>query len=120
MLEGGFFMQALEVNGKNVALNSRGMMLHFDEWNEDIAKAIAHEDGLDLQDCHWAAIKFLRDYFMEFEVPPSPRVMIQAVGDKLTTTGKCNGKTLKQLFPKGGCKHACRIAGLPREYCNAC
>lgn len=113
-------MQAIEVNGKNVELNTKGMLQNFDDWNEDVAKAIASEDGLELQACHWTAIKYLRDYYLEYEVPPSPRTLIKEIGAKLTSSGQCNGKTLRELFPLGGCKHACRIAGLPREYCNAC
>jgi len=113
-------MQSIEVKGKTLQLNSKGLLQNMGDWNEDVAKAMAMEDGFELNDCHWAAINFLRDYYHEFEVPPSSRVMIKEVGDKMSASGKCSGKMLKQLFPKGGCKHACRIAGLPMEYCNAC
>ena len=113
-------MQTIQVQGTAIPLNSKGMLLNFDDWNKAVAKEIAKQDGLELTECHWAAINFLREYYHEFGVPSSPRVMLSAVGHKMSTTGKCNGKELKTLFPKGGCKHACRIAGLPREYCNAC
>ena len=113
-------MLALEINGRALPLNAEGLLQNLNDWDEDVARAMAAEDGLELNDCHWAAIRFLREYYHEFDVPPSPRIMIAQVGDKMSTTGKCNGKTLKALFPKGGCKHACRIAGLPRAYCNAC
>lgn len=112
--------QTIEVNGATLPLNAKGLLYNVDDWNEDVAIAMAREDGLELNDCHWAAIRFLREYYLEYEVPASPRIMIREVGNKMSTSGKCNGKTLKKLFPKGGCKHACRIAGLPMEYCNSC
>jgi len=113
-------MQTIEVNGKSIPLNAKGMLQNVDDWDEDVAKALAREDGFELNHCHWAAINFMRNYYHEFEVPPSPHIMIKEVGNKLSTSGKCNGKMLKKLFPKGGCKHACRIAGLPMHYCHAC
>ena len=113
-------MQIIEVEGKSIPMNARGMLENYGDWSEEVARSLAREDGLELNECHWAAINFMREYYNEFEVPPSPRIMVQKVGDKMSTTGKCTGKTLQRLFPQGGCKHACRIAGLPREYCNAC
>lgn len=113
-------MQTIEVNGKTLTLNAKGLLQNIDDWSEDVAKAMAMKDGLELNDCHWAAINFMRDYYNEFDVPPSPRIMIKEVGSKMSTSGKCTGKMLNKLFPKGGCRHACRIAGLPMEYCNAC
>lgn len=113
-------MQTIEVNGTALPLNAKGMLTNVDHWSEDVARAMAREDNFELNDCHWAAIRFLREYYQEYEVAASPRIMIREVGNKMSKSGKCNGKTLKKLFPKGGCKHACRIAGLPHEYCNSC
>jgi tRNA 2-thiouridine synthesizing protein E len=46
--------------------------------------------------------------------------MIKAVGDKIASGGTCTRRTLEGLFPKGGCKQAYRIAGLPSHYCHSC
>ena len=113
-------MQSLNVKGRDIPLNMKGMLRNFEDWDEDVARAIAEEDGLELSDCHWAAIRFMRDYYKEFEVPPSPKIMIQQVGHKMVEYGACNNRKLNELFPEGGCKHACRIAGLPMEYCQSC
>jgi sulfur relay (sulfurtransferase) DsrC/TusE family protein len=32
----------------------------------------------------------------------------------------CTKQTLREIFPMGGCKHACRLAGLPESYCHSC
>lgn len=112
-------MQTIEVQGRSIEFGPKGFMAHFDDWDEDVAAALAAEDGLDLQECHWKAIHFIRAYFKEFEMPPTPKVMIREVGSELHEY-RCTYKTLKELFPKGGCKQACRLAGLPEYYCIAC
>lgn len=112
-------MYVIEVQGRSVEIGPKGFMENFADWNDDVARAIAAEDGLQLGECHWKAIRFIREYYREFEVPPSPRVMIREVGEQLHEI-RCTYGTLKELFPKGGCKQACRLAGLPDYYCNAC
>ena len=112
-------MHNLEVNGTNIPLNDDGYLANFSDWNKEVALTLADIDGLKLSDCHWVAINFLRDFYEEYEIPPSDRLMIKSVGEKISKYG-CTKKTLKQIFPKGGCKHACRLAGLPESYCHAC
>ena len=109
----------IEVGEREILVNKDGYLINFDDWDENVAKTMAEIDHLELTDCHWAAINFLREYFSEYEVPPSPRVVIKKVGDKINAWG-CTNKTLEQAFPLGGCKHACRLAGLPSYYCHAC
>jgi tRNA 2-thiouridine synthesizing protein E len=46
--------------------------------------------------------------------------VIKAVGEKLIQNARCTRKALEALFPQGGCKQACRIAGLPDYYCHSC
>jgi tRNA 2-thiouridine synthesizing protein E len=113
------FMQQITVNDREIALNKKGFLVAFNEWDRDVAMALAEQDELELSDCHWIAINFVREFYGEFEVPPSPRILIKSVGDKISDFG-CDKKTLESIFPKGGCKHVCRLAGLPESYCNAC
>ena len=112
-------MQTLEIGGRPVPVNDKGFLVHFSDWNEDVAKTMAEQDHLELAECHWAAFRFMRGYYAEYEVPPSPRVLIQEVGNQLQEY-RCGYGTLKTLFPLGGCKQACRLAGLPEYYCHAC
>ena len=113
-------MLSVQVEGRHVALNNKGFLADFSQWTDEIGKALAAEEGLELTECHWTAIHFLRDYYHQLEIPPSPRTMIKAVGDKIASGGTCTRRTLEGLFPKGGCKQACRIAGLPSHYCHSC
>ncbi len=114
-------MQAVEIGGQPVVLNGRGFLAKFTDWSRELAEAIALKDGLELTECHWTTINYMREFYETYEIPPSPRVIIQAIGKKLVTEGgTCTRKTLESLFPQGGCKQACRIAGLPDFYCHSC
>jgi len=113
-------MSAMQIAGRELAVNHKGYLVDFDAWDKEVAEAIAKEEGLTLSECHWAVINFLRDYYGEFEHPPSPRLVIKGIGERLTMNAPCTRKTLEALFPTGGCKPACRIAGLPDYYCHAC
>lgn len=109
----------IRVGDREIEVNQEGYLVNFDDWDAEVAKTMAAIDHLELSSCHWEAIKFLREYYTEYEIPPSPRVVIKAIGDKINTWG-CTNKNLEQAFPLGGCKHACRLAGLPSYYCHAC
>ena len=113
-------MSAMQIAGRELQFNNKGHLIHFDDWNREVAEALAEKEELTLTDCHWSMIKYLRDYYAEFETSPSPRLVIKGIGDKLTMNARCTRKTLEALFPDGGCKQACRIAGLPDYYCHAC
>ncbi len=104
---------ALEVNGKNIAVDEEGYLENRDDWNMDIAKAIAQEEGLDMTDSHWEVVNFLREYYDEYQIAPAVRVLTKSIGKKLGKD-KGNSKYLYELFPYGPAKQACKIAGLPK------
>jgi tRNA 2-thiouridine synthesizing protein E len=112
-------MAHLDVGGRNIELNEKGYLVNFGDWSEKVAEALAKEEGISLEHCHWEAIRFMREFYSEYEVIPSPRNIIKAIGSKLTR-GACTRKVVDELFPDGGCKQACRLAGLPQYYCHSC
>jgi tRNA 2-thiouridine synthesizing protein E len=99
-------MPVIEIAGKPVTVNDEGFLTEYDEWNEEIAKVLAHQIEIDLTDEHWKVIRFLRDDFKtEGETATSRRV--QQVG----------GVSVKEqfaLFPKKPQKKMAYIAGLPK------
>ncbi len=113
-------MSAMHIAGRDLEFNHKGHMVHFDHWDREVGQALAAEEGLTLTDCHWAVIDFLRDYYATYDHPPSSRLVAKGVGEKVTRNAPCTRKTLEALFPDGGCKQACRIAGLPDYYCHSC
>lgn len=112
-------MTTMQVNGADIDFNPDGFLSDFHSWSRDVAMAMAEEQGLELTDCHWDVINFMRDFFGDFETPPSPKQIIAACGEKITGSAKCRQKDLKAIFPNGGCKQACQLAGLPRHYCHS-
>jgi tRNA 2-thiouridine synthesizing protein E len=100
--------------------NSKGYLKSFNAWNRDIALAIADEFNLRMTECHWKVVNFLREYYMEYEIAPMPREIIRRIGKQIEPHANCSKKQLESLFAEGGCKLACKIAGLPDSYCRAC
>jgi|TARA_B100000809_G_C14770920_1_gene399381 TusE/DsrC/DsvC family sulfur relay protein len=103
----------LEVNGKSFETDEEGYLANLSEWEESLATAMAKEDDIELGPDHWEIIKFLREYYEEYQIAPAVRVLTKAVGKKLGKD-KGNSKYLYELFPYGPGKQACKFAGLPK------
>jgi tRNA 2-thiouridine synthesizing protein E len=113
-------MSAIQIAGRELETNPKGFLANFEDWDRSVAETLATEEGLSLTECHWTVIEFLRGYYGKMHHPPSPRLVIKGIGEQLTMNAPCTRKTLEALFPGGGCKQACRIAGLPDYYCHSC
>ena len=93
--------------GRSLAVDTDGNLVNLSDWNEEIAKELAKEEGIEeLTDKHWQVINYMRKVYSESGDAPSIR--------KLTKESGVDTKTLYALFPKGPAKKAARIAGLPK------
>ena len=100
-------MSNINVNGVEIKLDEDGFMEDPDQWNEDVARALAkHEEVEELTEAHWELIKYLRNYFAEFGIAPMVRKLTKETGLKLNE--------VYELFPTGPAKGACKCAGLPK------
>lgn len=106
-------MPVLEVDGKNYEVDEEGYLQDWTQWNENIAKRMAKDDGLDLSDSHWEVIRFLREYFEKYQIAPMIKILTKEIG-KTMGPEKGNTKYLYELYPAGPAKQACRYAGLPK------
>ncbi len=100
------------------AFNDKGSLLDYDTWDRDFAIEMARDHGLELTDCHWLIIDFLRDYYAQYEIAPDPREIIKKLSKQINPVTPCTRKHLEGLFGEGGCKLACKIAGLPDCHCR--
>ena len=101
-------MPEIEAKGETIQLNEEGFMMNPEEWNEDIALALAKsQEGIDsLTAEHWSAIRYIREYYEEKKMAPMVRKVCKNSGLSLTR--------IFELFPSGPAKGACKLAGLPK------
>jgi tRNA 2-thiouridine synthesizing protein E len=105
---------AIEVNGTTIETNANGYLENQDDWNEDVAKAIAEDEGVTLDEKAWDVINYLREeYFENNGNQPNERHMVKHFKKVWTDLDKVDTKALYNLFPKGPAKEAGKIAGLP-------
>ncbi|HUJ00818.1 MAG TPA: TusE/DsrC/DsvC family sulfur relay protein [Usitatibacter sp.] len=106
-------MGTITVNDKQYETDEEGYLVNLSEWTEDVAKAIAGGENIELSPNHWEVVNFLRNYYEEYQVAPAVRVLTKAIGKKLGPE-KGSSQYLYELFPYGPAKQACKIAGLPK------
>ncbi|MFW6020395.1 MAG: TusE/DsrC/DsvC family sulfur relay protein [Bacteroidales bacterium] len=93
------------IAGKEVDLTEEGYLTDHTQWNEDIAKELAKEEGIELTDEHMKVLNYLREKYAEGET-----LSIRKVGK----SGIVDIKGLYQLFPGGPLKISSRLAGIPK------
>ena len=104
---------AIAINDTTYETDEEGYLVNLSDWNEEIAKAIAQLENVDLSPSHWEVVNFLREYYAEYQIAPAVRVLTKAIGKQLGPD-KGNSKYLYELFPYGPAKQACKYAGLPK------
>jgi TusE/DsrC/DsvC family sulfur relay protein len=106
-------MPYIELDGEKLETDEDGFLVDWQVWKEGVATIMAKEDDLDLTSEHWEIIKFLREYFIKFQIAPMIKILVKELG-KAMGPEKGNTKYLYELFPAGPAKQACRYAGLPK------
>ncbi|NLI11453.1 MAG: TusE/DsrC/DsvC family sulfur relay protein [Peptococcaceae bacterium] len=89
-----------------IEVDDEGFLIDPDDWSEDLAVALASREGITLTEDHWKIIRYLRDYYNEFQIAPMIRKLCKDTGYSL--------KQIYELFPAGPAKGACKLAGLPK------
>ena len=81
------------------------------QWNEEQARKVAGEDGIELTDAHLQVVYSLRDYYRVYGVAESARILSDMLATEFASKG--GRKYLHSLFPQGPVKQGLRFAGLP-------
>ncbi len=92
--------------GHEVLVDNEGFLWHSEDWSEDLARAMAAEEGLAVLTAeHWRVIAFLRDFYHSNGRAPLNRQLKAGTGLGL--------QVIENIFPGGIKKGARRFAGLP-------
>jgi dissimilatory sulfite reductase related protein len=102
-------MAARTINNKTVDFDAEGFMTNYQDWDLEIAKILATEEGIAaLTDRHFVVLNFMRQEFAAKGDGPSIR--------RLTKESGVPTKELYELFPGGPAKKAARIAGIKKPH----
>jgi TusE/DsrC/DsvC family sulfur relay protein len=101
-------MTTTTIDGHTIHVNEEGFMTQYSEWDEQIAKSLAAQIGIDLTEEHWKAIRFLRQDFADQGETATLR--------RISTVGGIPTKTLFALFPAKPAKKLAYVAGLPKPH----
>jgi len=101
-------MPVTTMNGREVHVNDEGFLTEYDEWDEELAKVLATNIGIDLTEDHWEVIRFLREDFQEQGETATTR--------RVQTVGGVPTKQQFALFPRKPAKKMAYIAGLPKPH----
>ncbi|HAN19132.1 MAG: sulfur relay protein DsrC [Bacteroidetes bacterium GWC2_33_15] len=86
--------------GVTLEVTEDGYLVDSTKWNEEIAKEIAKEEGIELTDKHFAVLKYIREN--------QAGLTIRKVGK----SGIVDIKGFYDLFPGGPLKLSSKIAGI--------
>jgi tRNA 2-thiouridine synthesizing protein E len=105
--------QQMRVNNRDIDLDSEGYLKRLNDWDENVASAIALKDGITLGPSHWEVINLLRIFYKRHQMSPASRALVNLVKRDL---GQEKGKSvyLMKLFRGSPAKTASKIAGLPK------
>ena len=88
-------------------LDGDGYLLSPYHWTPEVASVLAQQQGLEtLSSEHWRIIHCLRDYYLEFGIPPPVNMLCKETGLTL--------RQIYNLFPAGLNNSAIKLAGLPK------
>lgn len=106
-------MIMLSFEGKEIETDNDGYLKESSQWSEALAVVIAEKEAIALSPEHWEVVRFVREFYLEFNTSPTIRMLVKAMANKFGEE-KGNSRYLYRLFPKGPAKQATKIAGLPK------
>jgi len=91
-----------------IEIDEDGFIQEPEKWSEAVAEDLAKEESniQPMDEDHWKLVKYIRDYYHDFEVAPAVRMVCKRTGMDL--------KYIYEMFPKGPAAGACKVAGLPK------
>ena len=88
------------------ARDGDGYLEDMNSWNEDIGRAMAEVDGIEIDDAKWNQILKAREYYEEHSVVPPIRKFAKYIGE--------DQKELFKMWMTGPMKPITKYGGLPK------
>lgn len=99
-------MTLATIAGKDVHVDTEGFLTEYAEWDEDLARQLAENIGIELTDEHLSVVRWLREDYSANGATATLR--------RISTAGGFDMKKLFELFPKKPAKKMAYVAGLPK------
>ena len=93
-------------------LDEDGHLAAGQDWDEDVAKALAERLHLPLTPPRWQAACALREFIDEHQREPTQRIFASLLG-RVWQREDMTSALLREVFPNGALRQAACIAGLP-------
>lgn len=103
----------IQVNQREIQTDKLGYLTNTLDWDMEVARKIAEIEGIEMTEERWQIVKFVRDFYEQYDTSPAIRALVKAL-EKSYGPEKGNSRYLYRLFPKGPAKIATKIAGLPK------
>jgi len=94
--------------------DNEGYLVNPGDWDEAIARQLAAEEQLTLDEDYWPVLHYMRDYWSEQQIAPDVRHVISWLAEHRGIDRKSAKELLFRMFPYGYVKQACKIAGMQR------
>lgn len=104
----------MPVDDATVRRDEEGYLVEPDDWSPALARTLAAEEGLQLQEDHWIIVNFVRAYFNEHLITPDIRHVARYHAELTGCDKKAAKARIFELFPYGYVKQTCKIAGMKR------
>lgn len=101
----------MQVNGETIQLDREGYLVNPEQWNEDVARALADKEDIELTEDVWEVVTFVREHFEWNSCIPEHRKLLQELRRRHGKE-KATRKYVYNLFPYGYGQQACKIAGM--------
>jgi TusE/DsrC/DsvC family sulfur relay protein len=101
----------LKLHGKRYELDDKGFLVKMSDWDVQLRDWFAEKEKIQLTEDHYEMIAYLREYFGKYRLHPVPRIIIEAMTERLGQE-KASNEYFHLLFP-GSFNQAYMIAGLP-------
>lgn len=106
------------LDGFSLELRPDGHLKSLDDWNIDVAQALAAQDGISLSDAHWEILDLMRRYYQTYNISPILKLLKKDIAESLGPD-KAADDYLMSLFPRGVSNQGARIAGIPKPSLDA-